>query len=73
MVQVTVTTARELAKTEVIALEKQLLKRYPAGVTLKFLVQPEVLGGIKLSTGAEEIDATVLASLATIKQQLLKG
>lgn len=73
MVQVTVTTARELAKTEVAAIEQQLLKRYSDGVTLKLLVQPEVLGGIKLSTGAEEIDATVLASLSAIKQQLLKG
>jgi|GEM_PF-3646858 len=73
MVQVIVTTARELAKTEVTAVEKQLLKRYPAGVTLKFLVQPEVLGGIKLSMGDEEIDATVLASLSAVKQQLLKG
>ena len=73
MVQVIVTTARELVKTEVAAIEKQLLKRYPAGVTLKLLVQPEVIGGIKLSMGDEEIDATVLASLSAVKQQLLKG
>lgn len=73
MVQVIVTTARELAKTEVTAIEKQLLERYPTGVTLKLVVEPQVLGGIRLNMGAEEIDATVLASLNAVKQQLLKG
>lgn len=73
MVKVTITTARELTKPEISAIEKKMLVKYPAGVNLKFLVQPEILGGIKLNMGAQEVDATVLASLLAVKQQLLKG
>ncbi len=73
MVKVIVTTARELAQTEVTAIEKQLLKKYPAGVKLEMLVDAKVLGGIKLNMGTEEVDATVAASLHAVKQQLLKG
>jgi F-type H+-transporting ATPase subunit delta len=72
MVKVIVTTARELAKTEVAAIEKQLLKKYPTGIKLELLVDPKVLGGIKLNMGTEEVDATVSASLHAVKQQLLK-
>lgn len=73
MVKVIVTTARELAKSEIAEIEKKLLKKYSAGVELSLLVDPRVLGGIKLNMGTEEVDATVAASLRAVKQQLLKG
>lgn len=73
MTQVTVTTARSLEKAELATVEKFVSQRFSKTATLKTIVDPAVIGGIKIQYGTEEIDATVAAKLSSVKQQLLKG
>jgi len=72
MEEVIVTTARNLTKIEIVKVEKLIHQRFSPTAALKLVVDPAVIGGIKLRFGSEEIDATVLTKLATVNQQLLK-
>lgn len=73
MTHVIVTTARSLEKAELATVEKFVSQRFSKTAQLKMIVDPAVIGGIKLQYGTEEIDATVAAKLSSVKQQLLKG
>jgi F-type H+-transporting ATPase subunit delta len=73
MTHVIVTTARSLEKTELTLVEKFVSQRFSTQFELKTIIDPAVIGGIKIQFGTEEIDATVAAKLSSVKQQLLKG
>lgn len=69
---VTVTTAVELSsaqeKTIVTAVKK---KHDVSSVTIEKVVDPSVIGGIKLTVNSVEYDGTVAGKLARAKSQLM--
>lgn len=70
---VTVTTAQKLSTAqEKTALEvaQKLLHTKAADIELTNVVDPTVLGGLKITAGSTEIDATTLSKLEKIKQHL---
>jgi len=68
---VTVTTAVELMPEQRAALEQKLAAKTGKKITLKSLLDPAVLGGIRIQIGHQLLDATVINMLAGMKQALL--
>jgi F-type H+-transporting ATPase subunit delta len=68
---VTVTTAVELTAEQQLALERKLAAKTGKKITLKSLLNPEVLGGIRIQIGHQLVDATLVNALASLKQSLL--
>ncbi len=64
-----VTTAVPLTKKQVATLTEGLQKKYAAFV-LREVVQQSVLGGIKVSIGSKEIDATLQHKLQQVRRAL---
>ncbi len=72
MVSVKITTAIELSATQRTAMEKALTKARPdQKLSFEYVVDPKVLGGVKLTVGSQELDGTVRTKLSAIKHQLL--
>jgi F-type H+-transporting ATPase subunit delta len=69
--KVTVTTAIELTKKQVNSILKAVEKNNI--IELKQVVDPSVIGGIKITVGAEEIDATIYTKLEKLHNQLRKN
>ena len=68
---VTVTTAVELMPEQRAALERKLAARTGKKITLKSLLDPAVLGGIRIQIGHQLVDATVINMLSGMRQTLL--
>lgn len=78
--KVTVTTAIELTKKQVSFIVKEVEKKNTlkgtskdSVVELKQVVDPTVIAGVKLTIGAEEIDATTYTKLEKLHTQLRKN
>ena len=69
--KVTVTTAIELTKKQVNSILKAVEKNNI--IELKQVVDPSVIGGIKITVGAEEIDATIYTKREKLHNQLRKN
>ena len=67
--KVTVTTAVKLTKKQVSLISKTLEKKYQ-NIELKEVVNPLVIGGVKLTVGSQEINATVNSKLEKLHHQL---
>ncbi len=67
--KVTVTTAIKLTKKQTSLIKKTLEKKYSA-IELKEVVDKSVIGGIKLTVGSQEIDATIYTKLEKLHHQL---
>jgi F-type H+-transporting ATPase subunit delta len=72
-VDVTVTTAVELSTDQQRALMEKLALRTGKQITLKRVLDPAVLGGMRVQIGHQLVDATLSTQLATLKEVLLKG
>lgn len=72
MVSVKITTAVTLTAGQVSTIEKTITKTQ-AGSELRFeyVVDPQVVGGIKVMIGSAELDGTIRTKLTAIKNQLL--
>jgi len=68
---VTVTTAVELMPQQRAALEQKLAAKTGKKISLKSLLDPAVLGGIRIQIGNHLVDATVINMLSGMKQALL--
>ena len=68
---VMVTTAVELAPEQRAALEQKLAAKTGKKISLKSLLDPAVLGGIRIQIGNQLVDATVTNMLSGMKQALL--
>jgi len=69
--KVQVTTAIELDKKQKEQIKKELKRRY-GELDYEFKVDPKVLGGIKLSVGFNEYDATLKTKLEKLKTYILE-
>lgn len=63
-------TAISMSQEEIKQLEAKLSSKYNKNVTLQNKVDESVLGGVLVRLGNEEIDGTVKARLANMKNQL---
>ena len=71
ILKVTVTSAIELTNTQVKKIVDAVEKKHTqTSVDLKKIVDPSVIGGIKITIGSEEIDATIYSKLEQLHEQL---
>ncbi|MBW0255568.1 F0F1 ATP synthase subunit delta [Cellulomonas sp. PS-H5] len=66
----TVTTAADLGPAQRARLAEILGRAYGREIQVQVLVDPHVLGGLRVQVGPEVIDATVLARLADARRRL---
>jgi F0F1-type ATP synthase delta subunit len=52
-------------------IKNAVTKRYGQGIDFKTIVNPEVLGGVKLTLGSQQYDATLQHKLDLIETSLL--
>lgn len=69
-VRATATTAVELSSDDRERVADQLSKRLQKKVTLKVVVDPRVIGGLRLQYGDRVVDATVAARLEQLRRTL---
>lgn len=67
---VTITTAIELSAKQLDSLTAQLTKKL-GKVEVKAVVDPELIGGLKVRIGSQEFDGSLKHKLNSVKQQLL--
>jgi F-type H+-transporting ATPase subunit delta len=66
----TVTSATPLSSAQQQRLEEALTAQYGTGIQLNAVIDPEVLGGVRVQVGDDVIDGTVAARLADLRLQL---
>jgi F-type H+-transporting ATPase subunit delta len=69
-VRAVVTTAVELEPEDRDRVSSELSKRLGKDVTIEVLVDPRILGGLKLQYGDRLIDASVATRLQQLRRQL---
>ncbi len=71
-ITVIATSALELTKVQVETISTAVKKKYDvSSVTIEKVVNPALIGGIKLTINSVEFDGTVQGKLAKIRSQLL--
>lgn len=66
----TVFAAAELTEAQTARLRQTLAARYDTEVSLTVVIDPEVVGGIRIEIGDDVIDATVSSRLGDLRQRL---
>lgn len=67
-----VTVSRELSKAHVDRLRAALVAQLGREVNIQLVIDPEVLGGVRVQVGDEVIEGTVAGRLAAAEQELTK-
>lgn len=70
-VRATATTAVEITAEDREQIRKELSQRLDKDVRLSVVVDPRILGGLRLQFGDHVIDATVASRLAQLRQRLV--
>lgn len=68
---VTVTTAQELTSHQRTKLTKGLESKLSEPFQLKEIVDPAVVGGVRITVGSQEYDGTIRKSLDTLRHSLI--
>ena len=71
MTTVTITTAVSLSKSQLKTVTDAIKAKYGADLSIEQLVDPEVVGGVKITIGSKQLDATIQNQLSYLKNQLL--
>ncbi len=71
--EVKVTSAIELSEGQKQAITRKLAQNTGKNIELECLVDPSVIGGIRLQIGHQLLDATVTGKLAALKEVLLNA
>lgn len=66
----TVESATEIAPDAAERLTEELKKKYGADLNTKFVVNPELLGGMRIRVGSDVWDSSVRNRLQRLQQQL---
>ncbi|MCU1412662.1 MAG: synthase subunit delta [Microbacteriaceae bacterium] len=67
----TVTVATPLAAAQATRLEKALSNQYGGGVRINQVVDPSILGGMRVQVGDDVIDGTIAGRLADLRLRLV--
>ncbi|MFM7582483.1 MAG: ATP synthase F1 subunit delta [Caldilinea sp.] len=65
-----ITSAIELSDSEMDKLRKRLTDEYGAGLTFSFVVDPSLMGGLRVRVGDRLIDNSVATRLATLRESI---
>lgn len=65
-----VTSAIELTGDERAAIEKRLIDQFGLGLDFRFIVDPEILGGLLIRVGDILLDTSVASRLVSMRQSL---
>jgi F-type H+-transporting ATPase subunit delta len=71
MKTVTITTAVALTDKQLKTIVDAVTKKYGKGHDVKQVVDPSVIGGVRLTIGSTQLDATVSHKLQQLQNQLL--
>ncbi|MDQ6626029.1 MAG: F0F1 ATP synthase subunit delta [Verrucomicrobiota bacterium] len=66
----TIETASELTEEAGAEIAANLIQKYGVGLDTKFVVNPELLGGMRIRVGNDVWDSSVLNRLQRLQQQL---
>ena len=66
----TVTTATDLSAAQRDRLAGILREAYGREIQLNVILEPQVLGGLRIQVGAQVVDSTVLSRLADARRRL---
>jgi F-type H+-transporting ATPase subunit delta len=66
----TIETATELGAEAVTTLTQNLKRKYGADLATRFVVSPELLGGMRIRVGSDVWDSSVRNRLQRLQQQL---
>jgi F-type H+-transporting ATPase subunit delta len=69
--KVIITTAVKLTSKQATLVTNSLVKKFGKDITLEQVVDPEVIGGVRLTVGSSQLDATLRHKLDVLKSQLL--
>ncbi len=69
----TVESAEELSQDTLAKIEEKLSKNLSKQVKVEAKVDPELLGGLKISVGGHVIDSTIKSQISKLKKQLLSA
>lgn len=67
----TIESATNLSETEMESLKELLKKRLKKDLGFEFRVNPQLLGGFRVSVGDWKLDASLLTRLEQMKQQVI--
>ena len=73
IVAVTVTSAAPLSKAELAAVSTRLGQIAGARVEMETQNDPSLIGGLRVTIGDRQIDASVVTRLARLRRQLVQG
>lgn len=71
MKTVTITTAVKLTEKQFSSIVDAVTKKYGKALEFKQQVKPEVIGGIRLTIGSSQLDATISHKLQQLQNQLM--
>jgi len=66
-----ITTVVPLSQKQVVDFRTQLEKKLGQSIVLTNEVEPDIIGGVRLTLGSQQYDASLGQQLRHIKQQLL--
>lgn len=69
MPKVTVTSAVKLSSTQLKTIQDAFTKKFTS-VDLETVIDPQIIGGVKVTIGSKQIDASVQGKLNQLKQAL---
>jgi len=68
---VTITSVVSLTKNQLELITGSVKKKYPKReFTFEQIIDPKVLGGVRIALGSQSFDATIKSKLSTLKTQL---
>ena len=70
--EIVVTSAIPLSNEHQSALETRLASRFRGGLTVRYQVDPQILGGMVIRAGDQIIDGSVAGKLEALKKNILE-
>jgi len=71
--EATITSAVELSHEQQDQILRQLRGKYGAALDVKFVVDPEILGGLVVRVGDQVLDESVRSRLVALQQRMLQS
>lgn len=72
ILQVTVTSSRKLQNDETKSIGNRLKSIIPSPITIEWVVDPAILGGLRIQIGSEVYDGSLEARIQQLRNQLIQ-